>query len=42
MAGCAGAKTTDQPGSHAVHVSKPEAAAVIIEETAKAVSKERK
>ncbi len=42
MAGRAGAKTTDQAGSHAVYVSQPEAVAALIEEAAGAVNKERK
>ena len=35
MAGRAGAKTTDQAGSHAVYVSQPEAVAKVIKEAAK-------
>jgi pimeloyl-ACP methyl ester carboxylesterase len=42
MAKRAGAKTTDQPGSHAVYVSHPHAVAAVIAEAAKGVSKERK
>jgi pimeloyl-ACP methyl ester carboxylesterase len=35
MANRAGAKTADQPGSHAVYVSQPQAVAAIIEEAAR-------
>jgi pimeloyl-ACP methyl ester carboxylesterase len=38
MANRAGAKTTDQAGSHAVYVSQPEAVAAIIEDAARGVS----
>jgi pimeloyl-ACP methyl ester carboxylesterase len=39
MAKRAGAKTVDQPGSHAIYVSQPEAVAAVIKEAAKGVSK---
>jgi len=39
MAGRAGAKTSDQAGSHAVYVSQPEAVAALIKTAAKSVSK---
>ena len=42
MAMRAGAKTVDEPGSHAVYVSHPEAVAAIIEQAAKGVSDKRK
>src|SRR6201994_1532126 len=38
MANRAGAKTTDQAGSHSVYVSQPEAVASVIEDAAKGVS----
>lgn len=38
MANRAGAKTTDQAGSHAVYVSQPEAVATVIESAARGVS----
>jgi pimeloyl-ACP methyl ester carboxylesterase len=38
MANRAGAKTTDQAGSHAVYVSQPEAVAAVIEDAARGVS----
>jgi pimeloyl-ACP methyl ester carboxylesterase len=38
MANRAGAKTTDQAGSHAVYVSQPDAVAAVIEEAARGVS----
>ena len=38
MANRAGAKTIDQPGSHAVYVSQPEAVAAVIEDAARGVS----
>src|ERR1700744_93107 len=38
MANRAGAKTTDQAGSHAVYVSQPEAVPAIIEDAARGVS----
>lgn len=39
MANRAGAKTTDQAGSHAVYVSQPEAVAAVIEDAAQGVVK---
>jgi pimeloyl-ACP methyl ester carboxylesterase len=39
MAGRAGAKTSDQAGSHAVYVSQPEAVAAVIKEAAKGTGK---
>ena len=38
MANRAGAKTTDQAGSHSVYVSQPEAVASVIESAARAAS----
>jgi pimeloyl-ACP methyl ester carboxylesterase len=38
MANRAGAKTTDQAGSHAVYVSQPEAVAAVIEDAARGVA----